>query len=904
VQAWRRILGMPRRGDAQPTAGDWLAAVGPLVAPLAIVVSGSEAGSLLALGLAWMVLLVPGLLALNLWFPAPHPLGGGVARLGVASVAALVPFGMWSLTGCLLHWTLTTVCSAYAVTYVGVVALLARGLLCREPIAAAPPEDPAPPPLVDLPRWVSVIVLLAIAVVLWGVTASSMDTHAPPAETFDPAKRTGWWHGAAIGAVAAIVGGAVLAFGLWRGSNSDRPSQSESNATGTPAGHAASKAAASRRGPRGSGRRGADAAPSPWQAALPLVLWLVCAGLTFHFMRAVYSESHPQPEQIGKGALVWNVDDVAYVAEAVDYRYGHRLGEYEPSVGGEFPMRRAAMSPLFAPLVAMLARVTGVSCPALHHSVMPPLVVLIGASCLAAALRVIFRGHRWLVPLGLLVGLVLIFKTWDYARCVVEMLIYRAMQPKAVHLWWLHPLQFASVILLARQATRLHFGLAAAIAFVGHLTHPLATVMGLVLCTAVGLVVLAERRRAVLALVALLATYVALAGEFYVTNQPVKDAPRLSSGRQAGEPLESRDLIRLDEEVFTLGAEFGDDLRNGNAAALAQAFRANDQRIGSHWPVKSAGSGAYYWIGRDGRGGYRVYERDGKYVVYRIDAKPTLRLDPFWSYGCNTLFLAGSLAVPFVLALGVRYRRLGYLGFIGLAVLASTHFEPLGRLLNSALPMAIFWRARWMLPALLNLAVVAAVIHACVAVWLRGREKRWDGLRSGVAGLVAVAAIVGMVWGTGSRPVRMGDAPEQLTKFAPQMHELVEKLGGVEASPYVWGTFLVHHELPQLMPNVKLVFSRTKFMRPADDPNYRRLAEGIFSAYRKNSVPPQAYDRLFGLYPIDHVVVDYGYATSAKQLVAYLQERGWQAIGRTSRGRYQVWKHDARAAANTTSPAD
>jgi hypothetical protein len=39
----------------------------------------------------------------------------------------------------------------------------------------------------------------------------------------------------------------------------------------------------------------------------------------------------------------------------------------------------------------------------------------------------------------------------------------------------------------------------------------------------------------------------------------------------------------------------------------------------------------------------------------------------------------------------------------------------------------------------------------------------------------------------------MGDAPEQLTKFAPQMHELVEKLGGVEASPYVWGTFLVHH---------------------------------------------------------------------------------------------------------------
>jgi hypothetical protein len=207
VQAWRRILGMPRRGDAQPTAGDWLAAVGPLVAPLAIVVSGSEAGSLLALGLAWMVLLVPGLLALNLWFPAPHPLGGGVARLGVASVAALVPFGMWSLTGCLLHWTLTTVCSAYAVTYVGVVALLARGLLCREPIAAAPPEDPAPPPLVDLPRWVSVIVLLAIAVVLWGVTASSMDTHAPPAETFDPAKRTGWWHGAAIGAVAAIVGG-------------------------------------------------------------------------------------------------------------------------------------------------------------------------------------------------------------------------------------------------------------------------------------------------------------------------------------------------------------------------------------------------------------------------------------------------------------------------------------------------------------------------------------------------------------------------------------------------------------------------------------------------------------------------------------------------------------------------
>lgn len=893
-----KLAGIEHAEGSPTKVTDWLRAWLPLFAPLAIIISGSAVGALAPVALVWIVLLVPGVLAVNLWFPRSHPLGRGASRLGVASVLAMLPFSAVAYLGCLFHWHLTMVLVLYAVAYIAVVGLLVRALLRREPGAAL---EPAPEPF-DLPwaapRWAAVVVLVAIAVVMIGVCMSAPRTHISDGEFMKSNiyGRPTWWHGAAMGAVASLVGAGVLAFTLLRAKHSDAPDET------APAAHAKDKGKSSGRAKR---ERATQAQMMDWGPVLAALLWVACAGFAIFFMRAVYSESYPKPEDIGKTALVWNVDDVAYVSEAVDYRYGHPLASFDPSVGGKFSLPRSRMSPLVAPLVASISRITGVECAALHHSVMPPLVVLVGTSCIAAAMMVVFRSHRWAAPLATLVAMMLIFKSWDYARCMVEMLIYRAMQPKALHLWWLHPLQFASIVLLARQASARHLAFAAAIAFVGHQVHPLATIMGMLICTPIVLVALVERRGAFLKMLVVLVIYCALGGEYYAATKAKSGLPGLSSGRKKGEPLQSRDLVRADQLVFSLGPEFSSDLEGGSATVtLAKAFRDHDIGVPVDYPINHDEEDGYYYFGKSRDSSYRMYVNADRIDVFRAGADPIPVHDPIWTFGCNTLYLVSSLAVPLVLALGVRRRELLYIGLIGATVLISTNFEPIGRLLNIALPMSIFWRARWMMPMLINGGALAVIIWWAVGVLLRSRDNQVCVVRSFIACLVAIAGVGAMLAGTDSRPVKIGAAPKELSKFPPEMHELVEKLGGVEASPFVWSTFLVHHELPQLMPNVNLVFSRTKFMRPSDDPDARKIAEGVFDDYSRKRVVPRAYDRLFELYPVDHVVVDRGYGTSAKLLEAYLAERGWRRIGITSDSRYEVWRNDERVALNASTPAN
>src|SRR5436853_6355280 len=107
-------------------------------------------------------------------------------------------------------------------------------------------------------------------------------------------------------------------------------------------------------------------------------------------------------------------DDVSYVSEAIDAAAGLPLGRWEASLGGGLDASRSATPIVGAPLVAAISQATGVAPAALHHAVLPPLMILLGASALAAALAVVFRRDRWLVPLGLVVGLAALAKSWDY----------------------------------------------------------------------------------------------------------------------------------------------------------------------------------------------------------------------------------------------------------------------------------------------------------------------------------------------------------------------------------------------------------------------------------------------------------------------------------------------------------
>lgn len=896
AQALSKLAGAVRSDGAAPTWTDWLRALGPWVAPLVIAVCGARADALAPVALIWMALLIPGMLALNLWFPAGHPLSSGAARLGVASVLTLAPFALFAYAGCVLHWRLTTVMALYAVACVLMVGLLGRTLL-RKPIQAEqPPACPGFELPVLAPRWAACVVLVGIAVMLAGVCLAAPNTHVPDVEFSNPAARPGWWRGAVMGACAALLAAVALALGL-------RPASEAADAAGAQ-GAPTRKEAEDRGRASGRGRRGRGQSPSLTDSAerwMVAVIWLACGVLTLHLMRATYSVSLPKMEQLER-TLPWDVDDVAYVSEAVDYRHGLEMGRYDPSLGGDYSLPRVRMSPLFAPLVAMISRLTGVECAALHHSVMPPLVVLVGVSCYAAVLLVVFQKHRWLTPIGLLIVLMLVYKSWDFPRCEVEMMIYRAMQGKALHLWWPLPLQIVSMVLLARTPNWRHFGLAGATALVGHMTHPLATIMGMLFGAAAIVVALIDRRGALGKLIVLLVLHAALAGEFYVAGHLNRDLPGVASDRVANEPLETRDLVRVDALRFSIGREFESDLTGGVVTqTLSKAFGDHEIAVPAGVSIAWNEAGGYHVIGADRRGGYRVIPRDDRFEVYQIDGDAIARHDPFWTFGCNSLYLAGALAVPVVLVLGWRRRELLYIGALGAAVLICTNFEPLGRILSVALPMSIFWRARWMLPALVNLAAIGAVVYWAVLVLVRSRDGRTDMGRRLFACTAAVAGFILYVANTDSRSVVVGAAPPRLTKFSPDTHELVEKLGGVEAKPFVWGTFLVHHELPQLMPNVQLVFSRTKFMRPADDPAFRTVAERIFDGYPRGLVEPALYDRLLATYPIDHMIVDRGYAKGAELLTEYLKGRGWRLTGRTAR-RYEVWQGPATTAAESPGP--
>ena len=410
-------------------------------------------------------------------------------------------------------------------------------------------------------------------------------------------------------------------------------------------------------------KRGASSTAGPASAGsrLVILLWAGAAVLTWHVMAASY-RLPPSPDDRPRHMYrpSWNSDDVTYVSQAVDCRYGLPLGKYESSIGSDRSLKRADLSPLVAPLVAAISLVTGVPCAALHHSVLPPLIILVGMSALAAALMVVFRGYRWAVPLGTLIAAMMICKSWEYERSMAEFTIWRAMQNRSVHLWLVHPLQLATLVLLAARPDKRHLLWAAAVALVGHLVHPFATILGVVWsATTCGVSVLWQRN-ALPKVLMLLACYGLLGGGYYAASHAAKPGKGLSTGRVAGEPEQSRDLARTDD-------------------------------------------------------------------------RPIPRQEPRILFGWNVLFCFGAVATPLWLVLGRKNREFLTVGLLGAVAVAVCNVTAVGRLLNVALPMSILWRARWLLPSLVSIALVSFVLYWAFSVVLRRSDRTTTPVRSFLA---------------------------------------------------------------------------------------------------------------------------------------------------------------------------
>ncbi|NOX59866.1 MAG: hypothetical protein GXP29_13555, partial [Planctomycetes bacterium] len=308
----QKILGLPQR-EGKPSTGEWLTALGPLLAPLLICGVGVRV-ELVWVAVVWVMLLVPGLLAVNLFFPKPHPFSHIAARFGVASVLALLPAAVLGWTGCMLHWTLTTYLSCYVVAYLCLVAVLAHFLAHRRSDEAAAPSESSFDWGLATSRWVAGVVLVCIGVVLVGVVMSSPPSgDLPNAERYDQDARPDWWVGVTTGAVGSIGGGLILLSLSFARRKDGRTDVGDAQLT-----DARDKSEKPKQRNRGSKAHkkiktsSSDLANSKliWLTA---ILWLAIACTTAHIMRVVFSESIAVESQRGR-MLLWNVDDVAYVS--------------------------------------------------------------------------------------------------------------------------------------------------------------------------------------------------------------------------------------------------------------------------------------------------------------------------------------------------------------------------------------------------------------------------------------------------------------------------------------------------------------------------------------------------------------------------------------------------------------
>jgi hypothetical protein len=275
--------------------------------------------------------------------------------------------------------------------------------------------------------------------------------------------------------------------------------------------------------------------------------------------------------------------------------------------------------------------------------------------------------------------------------------------------------------------------------------------------------------------------------------------------------------------------------------------------------------------------------------LVRVNGRPIPRQEARILFGYDTLFNIGAVALPILLAIGTRRREWLLVGLIGIVAVALCNVTGLGRVLNIALPTPLLWRARWMLPSLICVAALAGMLWEALAAVLRRRSDGPGALVSTFNSPVVMAMFALMLSRTDGTLLKIGETPRTLTKFSDDVHGLAKLLGGQEAAPLVWGSRDVTRELPQLMPNVKLVLSREKIMLRSGHPQYRSLVLSIREKFRRETATRADIEMLLQLYPVEHMVIDQPFS-HIHPATTILRELGWEEVGAS--GRYRVWRKE------------
>jgi hypothetical protein len=226
-------------------------------------------------------------------------------------------------------------------------------------------------------------------------------------------------------------------------------------------------------------------------AKLTTALWILVGGVTLFLMSVAY-----QSHWVGG-------DDVTYVGRAVDYLTGEPMDRYEPSLNSGVPVNLGFIVGTVSAFTAVVSNATGISCAALHHSVLPPLWVLSGVAASIGLLGLLLGGQRLFVPLAVLALLLLLAFGYDGHRSLSQLLFHRPLQPKSTHLLIILPLQLGTLIDLLMRPGRRSLAAAGLVAVAGYLVHPWSTVVALIWTACIALTALLWQRRSLPGLIAL-----------------------------------------------------------------------------------------------------------------------------------------------------------------------------------------------------------------------------------------------------------------------------------------------------------------------------------------------------------------------------------------------------------------
>lgn len=732
---------------------------------------------------AWLLFTVPGTAALVRLVGPSHPLAHPIAAPAIATVLAAVPWALASLIAVHVHADLQQLWGMTAVF----TALSAVGLARWR----RPPRPDDEPALTSRFTRRSTLVLAAGFVALTAGLAvlasykSTADFRIYAARWLAGAalgpEEPRWWLGGSLSLLGAALLGAALRGASLRDADLRGTVQRGADSIGTNSVQRPEVGAPI----TGAGFASRASTCLAWGIALVCTTWAARVAFTM-------------PGAIGSA---WSLDDVVYVAEALDVAAGLPIGMYEPSLGGEIGRVRSAVSVLVAPLVATLSRCTGVAPVSLHHSVLPPLLVLIGASSIGAASLLVVGRRALIAPLSIATTGLLWLGSWSYGGNAAQYLLLEAAQPKSIHLAIVLPLQLATIARVACRGARAELAIALAVAIVGHAIHPFASV----------------------------ATAIA-GGAALVTAW----LGRFAVGR--------RTATRPSVWVLVLGIGLG-----------AETW------IGSRRPTMALES-----IDRTS-----TDVRESRDLVRDAGDRPRPVIDPRLFFAADLQAALGVGLVGLVLGGARRRRELAPLVAMTTAAVVVSFVEPIGDVVAVALHPSIYWRARWLVPTPLLLAVAVAVLGDAVHCNLRTRPK----LAAFVAVVVAPLWIAVTCAGFGGQWLRPGNPPARLSKLDAESEAVAAWLdrndGGLILAPA-----RLSIELPQLTAAARLLRSRPKAFvaTPRRATIDARVLAALFDA---DSITAGELSALVTSFAIDTVIVE----RSQPHVRALLDERGWVRRG-------------------------